>query len=221
MELPSEKPDGILSPVTTDTDSPLLPGLHALGFTAPAGFSFTHWQGYMCYLNVESRALPWQLGDLLNWAETQGKEVEEAAIQYAYELGFADQTCRNNKSLAKRYPLHMRFGQLTHSHHNIVRGLDEPERVKLLEQAQAEKWTVADIKEAAKRLKDGDAHTDGNVADNAVAASVETGAAPLTYEQGYKAGLRTAIEIIEASDLDTGPRALMIDRIEAELAKVV
>lgn len=155
MELPSEKPNGVLSPVQTETetDLPLLPGLHALGFTAPTGFTFTHWQGYMCYLNVESRALPWQLGDLLNWAETQGKEVEEAAIQYAYELGFADQTCRNNKSIAKRFPLHMRFGQLTQSHHNIVRALDEPERVKLLEQAQAERWTVSDMKEATQKLK--------------------------------------------------------------------
>ena len=128
---------------------PLLPGLHALGFTPPPGFTFNHWQGYMCFVDVQAKATPWQLGDLLLWADQQGKEVEEAAIQYAHEIGWADQTCANAKSLAKHYPLYMRFGGgLTLSHHNVVRALPEPERRKLLEQAQAEHWSVSQLKAA-------------------------------------------------------------------------
>lgn len=195
MESTLEKPDGVL------------PGLHALGFDPPEGMTFSYFQGCMSYLRTLEAASPWALGDLLNWADTQPKEIAEAAIQYASQL-YVPQTCTNRKSITKRFKKHERWGfPLTFSHHAAVAYMDPAVRQKLLEQAQAGDWSVSELL-VAKR-------------GGEIAAPKEKSECPNCFprfQHGYREGLREAIDILEQGGIH-GSHLVLLDSIKAKLEK--
>src|SRR5215469_13111597 len=93
----------------------VIPNASAVGIDFPEFLTFDQWLAYATYVAVAERACHWWLGDLLNAAENWG--YLDQAIQAAHELGFADQTCANAKSVAARWPMARRIGSLSYSHH--------------------------------------------------------------------------------------------------------
>jgi len=88
-----------------------------------------------------SSASPWWIGDMLSAADHQYGESYAQAIPE----GLSSATIRAYQWVAERVPPANRHPGLSWSHHRAVSALPTAEQTSLLDQAEAEGWTVREL----------------------------------------------------------------------------
>lgn len=116
--------------------------------------SAEEWVSLGLSLGRTRRATDWQLGD---WWNASRHAVEEGTLLSLLEaLGIDLKTLQNLGSLCKTFPLEERRLDLSLGHHQAVAGLEREVRRALLEQAAREGWSVAQLREEARRRRRGE-----------------------------------------------------------------
>ena len=128
----------------------VLPNATAVSLDLPNYLPFDQWLSYLTYVKTVERAWSWWLGDLLNAAERFGYFDE--ALQTVHEMGFADSTCSNAKSIASRIPKERRVLGLEYSHHKEVAYLEPAQADRILEMAARSHWTVEEVRQQRQLL---------------------------------------------------------------------
>lgn len=167
---------------------PILPYFTAISLDLPADFSAEAASAYLTYISTAHKACGWWLADYMLDAQNRGEQRWSEALSHAKELGYSLSHIQNAMSVARKFPKTERWG-LSFSHHAEVRPLPIEDARKLLEMAQAEEWSVSELKAAKKG--------GGSEKDQAVEAY---GAAKGGFKEGYNAGLCKAIEIVTAAN---------------------
>ena len=105
------------------------------------------WEAYGAGIQGISGAMPWILGDWLNYGERIYGETYAQAVE---STGMKVQLLMNYKSVARRVPISCRKENLTWTHHEIVSRLDPSEQERWLSQAEAEEWSSKELREALR-----------------------------------------------------------------------
>ncbi len=105
--------------------------------------TFEVWLAYGEKLQEIGRALPFIIGDYLQYGEWKWGE---GFSQVMDTTGLAEQTLTNYKSVARRVPIEMRRPELTFSVHAAVASLPDEEKVAWLDRAEAEGLGSKDVR---------------------------------------------------------------------------
>ena len=152
------------------------------GLHLPADLTFARWQEIGTTLREMERSVMWWIGDWLRFGEQRWGEMYDAAQQVT---GLDQKTLRNAKWVCRQYSdLSLRRDNLGWSHHANVAALSEPERTKVLQQAEQERWSVRDLKSEVSRRKNAKA-VDAPQPNNETCTVSDLNA---LAEQGYKFG---------------------------------
>jgi len=100
-------------------------------------------------LDVMGRNVQWWWGDWLNLCE---EIFGEKYAQLIPDVGWDPKTLQNWKWVASRITPVRRLAALSWSHHEAVAGLEPDQQDNLLAQAEVERWTVREIRGAAREL---------------------------------------------------------------------
>ncbi len=136
------------------------------GIVFDGDVSFEQWLGVGKQLKVYGKAVHWWIGDWLAYGEGRKAEWGNKYDEAVKATGFAYQTLRNDKAVAKAIPLSLRKDKLTYSHHALVVKLPTNARTEWLDKAEAGGWACAKLRKAIKgeledeRKKDDSAGTD-------------------------------------------------------------
>jgi ribosomal protein L12E/L44/L45/RPP1/RPP2 len=121
-------------------------GLSRLGWVAPvARVTFDQWAAILDAAMSVERASPWWVGDLMIYAQSQGKEFEDRALQ---ALPYKDQTVRNYAVVCRVFDRTQRRGNLTIRHHAAVikrARVDMSDAQTMLETAELRGWSVKEL----------------------------------------------------------------------------
>ena len=146
MEPSSQKVETI-PPAVLDSIIPAAAlGLSRLGWAAPAArVSFEQWAAIIDAAMAVERASPWWIGDLFVYAQAQGKDFEDRALN---ALPLRDQTVRNYAVVARAFPVSQRRGALSIKHHATVivlarESMEEAQR--WLGEAEREEWSATEL----------------------------------------------------------------------------
>ena len=128
-----------------------LPGeVSRVGLQLPNNLSFDHWQAIGQQLKLAESAVMWWVGDWLNFGERKyGEKYKEAekATGYAYD------TLKQAKRVSSAIELCSRIHNLSWRHHQEVAAFEPNDQDTLLSEAEAEGWSIRDLRRAARRLK--------------------------------------------------------------------
>ena len=111
--------------------------------TLREGLSYERWQEIGETLQNMAGALPFWVGDWLNYGERTYGETYAQAVE---ATGMKTQTLLNYASVASRVQLPARVDSLSWSHHREVAALEPPEQVALLERAVAENLSTRELR---------------------------------------------------------------------------
>lgn len=121
-------------------------GLSRLGWVAPvARVTFDQWTAIIDAALAVERASPWWIGDLYIYAQSQGKDFEDRALQ---ALPYKDQTVRNYAVVCRAFDRTQRRGNLTIRHHAAVlkrARKDMGDAQTMLETAELRGWSVSEL----------------------------------------------------------------------------
>jgi len=127
-----------------------LPALSETGATFPEGMSFEDWQAAGAELQRYERAVMWWIGDWLRFGERKWGEQYTQAID---TTGKSYQSLRDAHWLSGRFELSRRRDNLTWSHHREVAALEPPAADRLLNLAEQEGWSRADLRKQVNKAK--------------------------------------------------------------------
>lgn len=138
--------------ITLTSDSVFTPT--PVGLMANGEATIKEWISFGKELKAVGGAIQWLIGDWLNYGETRYGEKYKAAIE---ATGLDYGTLRNEKWVAQRFELSCRHDNMPFGFHMEVAGV-RPEELadELLNKAEAEAWSVKELRSAVKELK----HTD-------------------------------------------------------------
>lgn len=108
--------------------------------------SYDEWEQLGATLQGIGKAWQWWVGDWLNYGETRWGEKYAQAI----DEGIDYQTARNAAWVSGAVELSLRRDKLSWSHHKEVAKLDPPEQKEWLEKAEANEWSVAELRTQLK-----------------------------------------------------------------------
>lgn len=94
-------------------------------------------------IGAVSRSIQWLLGD---WIAYGNLKFGERYARAAQITGYDTQSLMNMVYVASRFPFSRRRENLSWSHHEAVAALDEKEQTHWLDRAQADRWSVADLR---------------------------------------------------------------------------
>lgn len=121
-----------------------------LSLVVAQAISLDEWTQAVEMISGLSAASPFWLGDLL--------ELGERAYGENYAQGIPDDiapaTLRGYQWVSSRVPPANRHPALSWSHHRAVSSLDHVEQALLLDQAEAEGWSVAELKRKVKGVEE-------------------------------------------------------------------
>ena len=121
-----------------------VPGsLNAAGLELRPGLSIQEWTSVGTALARVDRAYRWWVGDWLNYGDTEyGEMYAQAAATTGLEYGSLDhcKVVANSIEFGRRRP------NLTWSHHHEVAALEPDEQDVWLERAEANSWTVKELR---------------------------------------------------------------------------
>ncbi len=129
-----------------------LPGeVTATSLTLPMNLSFEQWDAVGKQLARAERAVMWWMGDWWNYGDRAYGELaaQAAGSEYEYE------TWRAASWVSSRIESVRRRTVLPWSLHREVAALPPDQQDELLTQAEAEGWTVRDMRRAVRRMKAG------------------------------------------------------------------
>lgn len=113
-------------------------GLTPTGWDLAGEMSFNEWRELGRRFAAVGRALPWLIGDWVNFGEgAYGEKYSEAAEVTGLEHG----TLMNYAYVASRFPISRRRETLSWSHHYEVAGLEREEADWLLDRAEQFGWS--------------------------------------------------------------------------------
>jgi hypothetical protein len=107
-------------------------------------------------IGAVSRSIQWLLGD---WIAYGNLKFGERYARAAQITGYDTQSLMNMVYVASRFPFSRRRENLSWSHHEAVAALDDEDQCCWLDQASANRWSVADLRmmlRSARRKGDGD-----------------------------------------------------------------
>ena len=120
------------------------------GLNLPANLPYQDWEGIGEMLSqarrrkeLELQALLWAIGDWLAFGEAH---YGEKYLQSVQEFGRAEQTLMNLNWVASKINSERRRPYLTIAHHSAVAGLDAADADALLDMAEMENATSADLR---------------------------------------------------------------------------
>lgn len=123
--------------------------LHEMGLVFPKEMEYAEWQEIGQHLQLMSKAMPWWVGDWLNFGEAKYGETYTQAIALT---GEKYQTLLNWKSVAKRVPLDVRHPCLSWSAHAEVASLPSEQQAEWLDRVEANSWTREELRKAMRQL---------------------------------------------------------------------
>lgn len=150
MELSSAKPE-IPAAVSDLEGYSRSAGFDRLGWTAPAErLTLDQWDAIADYAHGLEKMVPFAIGDIVIYAQSQGKEYEDQAMQ---RLNIKPQTGYNCAVISRLFPRTLRWldGNMTAQHHKNIAKLARKDMDKAqhwLEQAKINDWSARQLKEA-------------------------------------------------------------------------
>jgi hypothetical protein len=122
-----------------------------LGLPLREGLTYHEWLDIGTRLTRNARTLPWMIGDWARYGEWRYGERYDQAIQIT---GLDIGTLKNYASVAGRFQTSRRNDLLTLSHHALVQKMTDDEQDLWLGRAAENGWTVAELRNQLKALKD-------------------------------------------------------------------
>jgi hypothetical protein len=115
----------------------------------PADDGFEKWMTEGRELSKGYRHLQFAIGDWWNRGEQYGESRRCKATEVFGGWPYSPDSLRNIASIASRVDVSLRSDTLSWSHHEVVASKPPAEQDKLLRQAEAERWTVQQLRDAA------------------------------------------------------------------------
>lgn len=138
----------------------VIEGATMTNLNLPMELTWNDWKSYAKYLRVLEKGVHWWIGDLLIYADQRGKHWEENGIQYLAELGFADQTLTQIKSVVSHFGPggKKRHEALSFEHHRAVAYLPPKLAEELLVRAEigdghGNSWTTKELEEEIRAAR--------------------------------------------------------------------
>ena len=147
MELSSAKPE-IPAAVSDLEGYSRSAGFDRLGWTAPAErLTLDQWDAIADYAHGLEKMVPFAIGDIVIYAQSQGKEYEDQAMQ---RLNIKPQTGYNCAVISRLFPRTLRWldGNMTAQHHKNIAKLARKDMDKAqhwLEQAKINDWSARQV----------------------------------------------------------------------------
>lgn len=117
----------------------------AVGLNAPATLNLNDWETMGSVLGKIEGALQWWIGDWLMLGDKSWGIKYERAMEIT---GFSYKYLRNIASITRKYDLSFRKDKLSFAHHLVAAALPPERRSQLLNQAEVEGWSVAQLRES-------------------------------------------------------------------------
>lgn len=117
----------------------------------PKDLTFAEWKSVGREIEKAAEGCMWWLGDW--WAFGDAAYGERAAAVLEDNFGWAFQTCINAGNVARKFKTNRRRLVLPYKHHAEVAALPEPEQERLLDQAEENGWSAAELRSKVKQLK--------------------------------------------------------------------
>ncbi|MGA9855324.1 MAG: MT-A70 family methyltransferase [Gammaproteobacteria bacterium] len=118
----------------------------------PDDLCIEDWNTVGAQLKQASGSVMWWLGDWLNFGERKYGEMYAQAME-ATEYGY--QALKDAKYVSTHVEWSRRRDHVPHGIHREVASLAPPDQERLLAQAEAENWTVREMRRAVRRTKAG------------------------------------------------------------------
>lgn len=122
-----------------------------VGLVINKNISFAEYLDFGLKLSAADKAIHWFIGDWLLFGE-QNKYGDKYA-KAIERTGFAYNTIRHDKAVAKKFELVRRRTNLLWAHHEMVSSLPEKEQDKFLNLAEKHNWTLAKLRGALNKYK--------------------------------------------------------------------
>lgn len=130
--------------------SPMTRHWSDIGLDLPADISWAEWEALGDGLAHVERTLKWALGDWLLAGEARFGEAAYGAAPVVALFEAARETIRKAMWVCERIPPVRRRTALSFGHHDAVASLDPAVADELLDRAEAEKWTRAQLRAAVR-----------------------------------------------------------------------
>ncbi len=116
----------------------------------PPGLTFEQWESLGSTVAAMVDGAPWWMGDWLSYGErAYGEKYAHVVDGTPWKI----QTLQNYAWVSRRFEISRRREILSFSHHAEVAALDPADQDALLDRAEAESWSRADLRTAVRELK--------------------------------------------------------------------
>lgn len=138
--------------------------LDPTGLHMPDGLGFDDWAKVGSSMRGVSRALLWWIGDWLNYGVKAYGDKRALAVDHAHSLGMGSEAVRQAMWVSEQVVT--RVTTLSWAHHREVAALEPKRQAHWLTKADAEGWSVAELRQAI-RADAGNLRHEPNKADGA------------------------------------------------------
>lgn len=121
-----------------------------VGLYLDEGLSFERWQELGETLKAMERSVMWWIGDWLRFGERRWGETYSQALD---ATGYSHSALSKAKWIASTYEPCNRLQELSWTHHLEAAPLPAEERMQVLREAGANRWSVRDLKAEVNRRK--------------------------------------------------------------------
>lgn len=122
--------------------------LTSTGARMVEGLSLEDWARVGKGMAKASRSLQWWIGDWLNYGVRDYGDKRALAIDHAEVFGLSPETLRHSMWVAEKVV--NRLTSLSWAHHREVAGLPGRDQGKWLHKAEAEGWSVSELRQAIR-----------------------------------------------------------------------
>jgi hypothetical protein len=116
----------------------------------PLDLDYDEWTHRGMFLLHLEKATAWWIGDFLNFGE---RTYGEKYAQFIETTGKTPEALRKYQWVAEQMSPKRRREALTFGHHDAVAALPPAEADKILDDAEANDWSVGDVRRAARKSK--------------------------------------------------------------------
>ncbi len=124
--------------------------LTPVSLTMREGVSFEEWETTFQQVRRIQNALPYYVGDLLNYGEAHYGETYAQAVE---DTGYSVQTLTNYKSVCSKVAPERRREGLNWTHHVLVAKFEPEEQECWLDRAEVNQWDTGELRVAIRSLE--------------------------------------------------------------------
>lgn len=118
--------------------------------------TFSEWIGLLDSLRVEHEAMPWVVGDAVNYGDAMFGEKASQAYDAVEGTGWTPKTLGVYSWVCRRIPPERRRTDLSFAHHQLVAALEPEQQAHWLSQAASDEDGVWSTRELASAIKKAD-----------------------------------------------------------------